>query len=141
MKKTRHKGSKQATVCWHFEPCHPQRITSGLKQTSTCLLFTHHTSHQTINYLKTTKSVLTHATEEEENTQQRMFPLFLLPPPPPALSLVRKTPLNICYLCEGRRILLSWEMAEDPATAVTPVRTHLSNSVHAARVAHDRKSA
>ena len=46
-------------VSWYFEPSQPQRITSGLKQTSICLLFTLHTSHQTINSPKTTKSVLT----------------------------------------------------------------------------------
>ena len=28
-------------VSWYFEPSQPQRITSGLKQTSICLLFTH----------------------------------------------------------------------------------------------------
>ena len=28
-------------VNWYFEPGQPQRITSGLKQTSVCLLFTH----------------------------------------------------------------------------------------------------
>ena len=33
----------------YFEPSQPQRITSGLKQTSICLLFTLHTSHQTTN--------------------------------------------------------------------------------------------
>ena len=38
----------------HFEPCKPQRITSGLKQTSIHLLFTLHT-----NFPSTTKSVLT----------------------------------------------------------------------------------
>ena len=32
---------------WYFKPSQPQRITSGLKQTSICLLFTLHTSHQT----------------------------------------------------------------------------------------------
>ena len=34
---------------WNFEPSQPQRITSGLKQTSIHLLFTLHTSHQTTN--------------------------------------------------------------------------------------------
>ena len=43
----------------YFEPSQPQKITSGLKQTSICLLFTLHTSHQTTNSLKPTKSVLT----------------------------------------------------------------------------------
>ena len=46
-------------VSWYFEPSQPQRITSGLKQTSICLLFTMHTNHQTTNSLKTTKSVPT----------------------------------------------------------------------------------
>ena len=46
-------------VSWYFEPSQPQRITSGLKQTSIHLLFTLHTSHQTTNRPKTTKSALT----------------------------------------------------------------------------------
>ena len=37
---------------WYFEPSQPQRITSGLKQTSICLLFTLHTSHQTTTFQK-----------------------------------------------------------------------------------------
>ena len=46
-------------VSWYFEPSLPQKTTSGLKQTSICLLFTLHTSHQTTNSSKTTKSFLT----------------------------------------------------------------------------------
>ena len=46
-------------VSWYFEPSLLQQITSGLKQSSISLLFTLHTSHQTTNSLKTTKSVLT----------------------------------------------------------------------------------
>ena len=46
-------------VCWYFEPSQPQWITPGLKQTSICILFTLHTSHQTTNSPKTTKSVPT----------------------------------------------------------------------------------
>ena len=46
-------------VSWYFEPSQPQWITSGLKQTSICLLFTLHTRHQTTNSPKTTESVLT----------------------------------------------------------------------------------
>ena len=41
-------------MSWYFEPSQPQRITSGLKQTSICPQFTPHTSHQTTNSLKTT---------------------------------------------------------------------------------------
>ena len=41
-------------VSWYFEPSPPQRITSGLKQTSICLLFFLHTRHQTTNSQKTT---------------------------------------------------------------------------------------
>ena len=36
-------------VGWYFEPSQPQRITSGLKQTSIRLSFTMHTSHHTTN--------------------------------------------------------------------------------------------
>ena len=43
---------KKKKVSWYFEPSQPQRITSGLKQSSVCLLFTLHTSHQTKNSLK-----------------------------------------------------------------------------------------
>ena len=45
-------------VSWYSEPSQPQQITSGLKQTSICLLFTLHAGHQTTNSPKTTKSVL-----------------------------------------------------------------------------------
>ena len=45
------RGRKQL-VSWYFDPSQPQKITSGLKQTSICLLFTMHT-----NSPKTTKSV------------------------------------------------------------------------------------
>ena len=44
---------------WYFEPSQLQWITSGLKQTSVCPLYTLHPSHQTTNSLKTTESVLT----------------------------------------------------------------------------------
>ena len=40
-------------VSWYFEPSQPQRITSGLKQTSICLLFTHlviYSSHESSNH-------------------------------------------------------------------------------------------
>ena len=53
------RGVYSLLVSWYFEPSQPQRITSGLKQTSICLPFTLHTSHQTTDSLKTTKSVLT----------------------------------------------------------------------------------
>ena len=43
---------------WYFEPSQPQRITSGLKQSSICLPFTMHVSHQITNFQKTLKSVL-----------------------------------------------------------------------------------
>ena len=43
---------------WYFEPSEPQRITSGQKQISICLV-TLYTSHQTTNFLKMTQSVLT----------------------------------------------------------------------------------
>ena len=46
-------------VGWYFEPSQPQRITSGAKKTSVCLLFTLYTNYQTTNFLKPTKSVLT----------------------------------------------------------------------------------
>ena len=46
-------------LSWYFEPSQPQRITSGLKLTSICLLLTLYTNCQTTNSLKTTKSVLT----------------------------------------------------------------------------------
>ena len=46
-------------ISWYFEPSQPQQITSGVKQTSVCLLFTMHTSHRTTNSPKSTKSVLT----------------------------------------------------------------------------------
>ena len=39
-------GGERELVSWYFEPSQPQRITSELKQTSICLLFTLHTSHQ-----------------------------------------------------------------------------------------------
>ena len=42
----------QKLVSGYFELSEPQRITSGLKQTSICPLFTLHTNHQTTNSLK-----------------------------------------------------------------------------------------
>ena len=44
---------------WYFEPSQPQRVISGLKQTSISLLFTLQTSHQITNSPQTTKSVKT----------------------------------------------------------------------------------
>ena len=50
---------KIVLVSWYFEPSQPQQITSGLKQNQICLLFTLHTSHQTTNSQKNTKSIPT----------------------------------------------------------------------------------
>ena len=58
--KTTQKQSRGGLFSWLVEPRQPQRITSGLKQTSVCLLFTLHASHQTTNSPKTTTSVPTH---------------------------------------------------------------------------------
>ena len=46
------------SVSRHFEPSQPKRITSGLKQTTICLLFTLHSSHKNHKFSETTKSVL-----------------------------------------------------------------------------------
>ena len=51
--RVRYSGWVRKLVFW------AKRITSGLKQTSIRLLFTLHTSHETTNSLKNTKSVLT----------------------------------------------------------------------------------
>ena len=61
-------------VSWYFEPSQPQRITSGLKQTSICLSFTLHTSQQTTNSLKTTISPNTtlHMTEHTQNVKHKI---------------------------------------------------------------------
>ena len=45
------RGAEISLVSWYFESSQPQRITSGLKQTSVYLLFTLHTSHQNTNFL------------------------------------------------------------------------------------------
>ena len=47
-------------VSWYFEPSQPQVIKiRAKKQCSVCLLFALHAGHQTANYPKTTKSVMT----------------------------------------------------------------------------------
>ena len=51
-------------VSWYFEPSQAQRITSGLKQISVCLLFTLHSSHQPTISPKNTKSVPTQSSPE-----------------------------------------------------------------------------
>ena len=65
-------------VSWYFEPSQPQRLTSELKQTLIYLLFSLHTSHQTTNSLKTTKSVLTEifVAVEEDCTSGLLIEVF-----------------------------------------------------------------
>ena len=50
---------EEKLVSWYFEPSQSQRVTSGLKETSICLLFTLHASHQATDFQKITKSVPT----------------------------------------------------------------------------------
>ena len=63
----RHISCVTFLVSWYFEPSQPQRITTRLKY-SICLLFTLQTSHQTTNYPKTTKSVLTQTHTKQTTT-------------------------------------------------------------------------
>ena len=61
-------------VSWYFEPSQPQLITSGPKQTSVCLLFTLHTSHET-KFSKTNKqtSKQTHIISPDTNLHQTKY--------------------------------------------------------------------
>ena len=70
------KNDTRKLISWYFEPSQPQRITSGLKQTSICLLFSLHTSHQTTYFPQTTKSVLTQIciyNKAYKNVKHRIF--------------------------------------------------------------------
>ena len=60
-------------VNWYFEPSQLQRIISGLKQASICLLLTLHTSHRITNSLKTTKSVPTQIHIKHTQTSNTKF--------------------------------------------------------------------
>ena len=55
----RRNGTEKNTLLLSLEPSQPERITSGLQQTSICLSFTRHTSLQTTNSPKITESVPT----------------------------------------------------------------------------------
>ena len=76
-------------VSWYFEPSHPQRITLGLKQTSICLLFTLHTSHQTTNSIKKKHEISPetnlHKTKHTQTSKQNFRRLV-----PSVLPLLKK---------------------------------------------------
>ena len=79
-------------VSWYFESSQPQRITSGLKQTSICLLFTLQTNHQTKNHPETTKTVTTQIYIKQNIYRKRKKPCS---------SLAKKREDGVFVLCEN----------------------------------------
>ena len=92
----RERERERILVIWYFEPCLPQRITSGPKETSICLLFTLHTSHQTTNSLKNTQLVLTQI-YTEENIHKRQ-----------TLNFRRISPFGITPVKNAHRARTRW---------------------------------
>ena len=85
-------------VSWYFKSSQPQWTTSGLKQTSICLLFTLHTSHQTTNSQKNKKSVLTqfYINKTYTNIKYRIFKELI----PFGITPVKKAPkARTCWYC------------------------------------------
>ena len=79
-KERKKKRKKKELICWHFEPSQPQRITSGLKSTSTSLLFTPHTSsnHKFHENHQTSPDTNLHKTKHTQHFR-RISPFGVLP--------------------------------------------------------------
>ena len=81
----RRNGTEKNTLLLSLEPSQPERITSGLQQTSICLSFTRHTSLQTTNSPKITESVPTQIyikqkTHKRQTQNVRRINLFGIAP-------------------------------------------------------------